>query len=557
MDSALRTAAPSDDGATEPVVVVIDDLSDLFVRTAEAEARLVAALQAMETVPIGQYRKVVAPAGHAERLATEWDLPDLRMRARLVRADVLLRDGDAVEAGRIARQAIAWATERDDSYLLARSHRQLALFFYLVGDMSDALAHAVQCVAHTGEDVPARLRANHLSVLAMVLHDSGSPEDARRRNEEALEIAVALGDGELSLQILNNLAYYAYQDGDPERAEHLIPQIRAVSARYGLPLDAGVLDTVARIEMTHGRYVEAVETLRPFLDGSAGHLLIERNALAECLLTVAEAQRLSGDIEAAQASLDRAVEVCEERNLGSARARVREEQAQVYAATGRHAEAYEEYRLFHTETQALQSAHREARARTLLAVFETEEARRESRRFREMARRDPLTGLYNRRFLDERLPLVLEQAAERGAPLSVALVDLDHFKRINDTLSHATGDAVLKGVAGLLADAVAGPAIAARLGGEEFVLVLPDTDVGEAARRCQRLRRAIADHGWQAVTGDLPVTASIGVATVLDGRGSAAALLAQADRNLYAAKRAGRNRVVADPAGRPLESTSP
>ncbi|MGC9665441.1 diguanylate cyclase [Planosporangium sp. 12N6] len=548
MDLALRTAsARSSVGAAEPVVDVIDDLSDLSAWSPQAEARVAAALGEMELVSLGRYRTVVVPAERAERLATEWGLPGLRMRARLVRADALLRDGDAVEAGRIAEQARAWATEHGDAHLLARSHRQLALFFYHVGDVSDAFAHAVQCVAALAEDVPARLRAKHLAILAMVAYDAGAPEDARRRNQEALEIATAIGDGELSLQILNNLAYTACRSGDHERAERLIDQIHAVAARHGSALGASVLDTIARIQLARGRYAEAEATLRPLLDGSAGHLLTEPNALAECLLTVAEAQRLRGHVDAAQASLDRATGVCEERNLASARSRVREEQAQLHAATGRYREAYEEYRAFHAETQAQQSTQREARARTLQAVFETEEARRESLRFRELALRDALTGLYNRRFVDERLPLVLEQAADRRAPLSVALVDLDHFKRINDTLSHATGDAVLQRLADLLSDAATGPAVAARFGGEEFVLVLPDTGADEAVRRCERLRRAIADHGWQAVTGDLPVTASIGVTTVADGQGTVAALLARADRNLYAAKRAGRNRVVADP----------
>jgi diguanylate cyclase (GGDEF)-like protein len=130
----------------------------------------------------------------------------------------------------------------------------------------------------------------------------------------------------------------------------------------------------------------------------------------------------------------------------------------------------------------------------------------------------------------------------------VALVDLDHFKRINDTLSHATGDVVLQQVAALLAESVTGPAVAARLGGEEFLLILPDADLGEAVRRCEQLRQAIAVHTWTSVTGDIPVTASIGVTTVADGHSTPSALLAQADRNLYAAKRSGRNRVIADPA---------
>jgi diguanylate cyclase (GGDEF)-like protein len=300
--------------------------------------------------------------------------------------------------------------------------------------------------------------------------------------------------------------------------------------------------------MTRGRYAEAEATLRPVLDGAARHLITEGNGLAEYLLTVAEAQRLRGDITAAQATLDRTAWVCEERKLASVRARVREEQAQLYAATGRYREAYEEHRRFYTETQALQSAQREAGARALQAVFETEEARRESVRFREMAQRDALTGLHNRRYVDEQLALLLERAAGRRTPLSVALVDLDHFKRINDTFSHATGDVVLQQIATLLDEAAVGPAVAARLGGEEFLLILPDADADEAMRRCEQLRQAIAAHAWTPVTGEIPVTASIGVTTVADRDSTPSALLAQADRNLYAAKRSGRNRVIADPA---------
>nr|WP_240943216.1 GGDEF domain-containing protein [Planosporangium thailandense] len=508
---------------------------------------MAAGLAAMEMVPTDEFRTVAEPARHAERLAADLGRTDLEMRARLVQADVLRREGDAVSSGRIAHEVNAWAVERGDAYLQARSHMLLALFFRHVGDLADALGHAVQAVARTGDEVPARIRARHLSVLAMVLHENGSSGEARQRAEEALAVATAAGDDEMMLQVLNNLAYSAYDDGDRERAQNFISEIRAISARCGLTLGAHVLDTIARVEMAEGRYAGAEETLRPILDGSARHLVSEAVSLAGCLLTVAEAQRLRGAFDVAQATLDRAAAVCEERGIASYAAQVREERAELYAAIGLFREAYEEYLLFHAESQALQSAEREARARALQAVFETEEARRESTRFRELAERDALTGLYNRRYVDEHLGALLERA-----PLSVALVDLDHFKRVNDTLSHAAGDLVLQEVAGLLAEAAAdtaaGGAVAARLGGEEFLLIFPETDAVEAARRCERVRRAIGEHSWGPVTGELPVTASIGVSTAIDGRITPSALLAQADRNLYAAKRAGRNRVVADPA---------
>jgi diguanylate cyclase (GGDEF)-like protein len=163
-----------------------------------------------------------------------------------------------------------------------------------------------------------------------------------------------------------------------------------------------------------------------------------------------------------------------------------------------------------------------------------------------MAHRDALTGLYNRRYVNERLPALLSEAVAQRTPLSMAILDLDHFKRINDTLSHSTGDTVLQEVSELLNDSVSGPMIVARIGGEEFLLLLPGMDAAEAAECCERLRLRIRAHAWESLTGTLPVTMSIGVTTTPDGRASSSTLLSLADRNLYVAKREGRDRVVAD-----------
>ena len=165
--------------------------------------------------------------------------------------------------------------------------------------------------------------------------------------------------------------------------------------------------------------------------------------------------------------------------------------------------------------------------------------------------RDPLTGLRNRRYVDEELPALI--AADPD--LTVAIADIDHFKRINDELSHDVGDQVLVQVAKLLDTelaAVAPDGFAARLGGEEFLLVLPATPVTLAATQLDGIRRAISDHDWHGTTNGLPVTVSIGVAGVSETTPrSQAAALATADRNLYAAKHAGRNRVVAGTAPEP------
>lgn len=123
----------------------------------------------------------------------------------------------------------------------------------------------------------------------------------------------------------------------------------------------------------------------------------------------------------------------------------------------------------------------------------------------------------------------------------VAMVDLDRFKRINDVCSHQIGDRVLVAVAALLQEAAA-PGFAARLRGEEFLVVLADEDVAGALLRLEALRRTVAEQNWAPLTGDLPVTVSLGVATAAIHSDPSPAL-ARADAALYAAKRGGRNRV--------------
>lgn len=187
-------------------------------------------------------------------------------------------------------------------------------------------------------------------------------------------------------------------------------------------------------------------------------------------------------------------------------------------------------------------------------MFETAEARRDAEHYREQARRDALTGLYNRRFIDERLPQAMAEATVTGTPLTVALIDLDYFKRINDTLSHDIGDRVLVAVADLLSarqDDLSAAGFAARIGGEEFLVVLPGVGATDAPQRLEQIRHDVASYRWAPVTGDLPVTVSIGAVSVVPVGETQAELLAEADRRLYAAKRAGRDRVVARAEDRP------
>ena len=157
---------------------------------------------------------------------------------------------------------------------------------------------------------------------------------------------------------------------------------------------------------------------------------------------------------------------------------------------------------------------------------------------------DPLTGCYNRRYLDERLREEVLRSQRSGRPLSLVVTDLDHFKRVNDTMGHPAGDRVLKGMAEiLLSEMRAQIDWVARLGGEEFVVLLPDTPLDAAGRVAERLRLAVAGTTFTHEGRDIHVTASFGVASRSEDD-TAATLLARADSNLYRAKEAQRNLVV-------------
>jgi two-component system cell cycle response regulator len=511
-------------------------------------AALEAAVVALEALPQTEFLAAAGPAVEIERQASEAGADDIAMRARLLRAMGLIREGASAEGGQWAHQVLAWAQESQHAFLTARAHRSLSIFYRQVGDLAEALAHAVQCFATLTADEPDTIRARHLMTLAVSLDEAGSLEEGDRRFEEALALATSIGDTELTLNILNNMAYTAFERDDEPGAWELVARMRKVQARTGRAFGALELDTIARVEMMGGHYDAVEDTLRTILDDGSDSLVAshEGDAPAVCMLTLAEARRLAGRYTAAQEALDAAAKVAEARGLVRVRAQAREEQAAIYAATGRFEEAYQEHRAFYAAATALHSAQREARARALQAVFEATEARRMSEHFREMAHRDALTGLYNRRYINERLPALLADAARHHAPLSLAILDLDHFKRVNDTLSHNTGDVVLQQVAQLMMEAVSGPMIAARMGGEEFLLILPSMDGYEAAERCERLRLRIRAHAWAPVTGTIPVTVSIGMTTMTRDSATPPALLAAADRNLYAAKHEGRDRVVTD-----------
>ncbi len=168
----------------------------------------------------------------------------------------------------------------------------------------------------------------------------------------------------------------------------------------------------------------------------------------------------------------------------------------------------------------------------------------------EMAITDALTGLHNRRYMETHLAALTEQAAQRGKPLAVLILDIDFFKSINDGHGHDAGDDVLREFAVRIRKSIRNIDLACRYGGEEFVIAMPETDLAVAAMVAERIRRRIAGEAFSIQQGatHLDVTLSIGIAALGGAGDTAAAMLKRADQALYRAKRDGRNRVVEEAA---------
>jgi diguanylate cyclase (GGDEF)-like protein len=165
------------------------------------------------------------------------------------------------------------------------------------------------------------------------------------------------------------------------------------------------------------------------------------------------------------------------------------------------------------------------------------------KRIEELAELDELTGSYNRRCIMRMLDEEIARAGRSGAPCSIALIDLDWFKRINDSFGHPTGDEVLRTFSITMFANIRGIDRFGRYGGEEFLLVLPDMSTDNAVRALDRLRAIIAELDWSAFSPDMSVTISAGVAT-LKPEETPDTFLARADCALYAAKARGRNRIA-------------
>ncbi len=448
-----------------------------------------------------------------------------RGRALALQGTVSLHRGDL--HGAFALATAAEPHIGDDAAARCEVAALKAHLSFFTGSYSEALRHAEEAIAVADEHGDVHLRVFARRAACMVFGNVGVT-DWQGQLRDVLDLSIAAGDRWQEAISRNDIACWHQHEGRTAEAEDEIERGLDIARelernRFAL----GVLhSTRSDIRLLAGRADEA----RADAERAIAALIEqgEPNPYVFGVTVRAEVQALAalGRLDEAQRSGEGALARLGE-HVPQARSLVLSTMAEALREAGRLEEAYDALsRSAELERQAVRELS-ELR-------ISLERATLEASALREEAERDWLTGLHNRRYLARQLESIAPQ-------FSIAVLDLDHFKAINDEHGHDVGDQVLVRIAGLLLGVVRHSDVVVRTGGEEFVLLMPASDRSAARHCCERALQAIRDAGWDEVAPGLTVTASVGIAS----SGESDDLAALADRRLYAAKRAGRDRIVA------------
>lgn len=524
----------------------------------------------------GDYRAGAALARQAADLAAAVRDDQLHAAALRVHAVHSVRLGDHEQAVRSTELAAQLLSGGGDDRALCKVQTVQALAYTKLGLYDEALR-----ALSTGLDIAERVEEPELlfwvfNRIGGVHGFLGDYRQGKAFLTRALDLARTDLDDESVFCILNNLSDNAVglvkelrAAGDPTAAENALGDglsyakdalvlARSAQHPYRESMCLGNFGTLLTLA---GEYDEATEMLK--VSGKLGAENGYKSLELAALQGIATVHLEQGRTAEAIAILGTVLEMASEPNEKTTIMVVHQQLASAYEARGDAATALRHYRTYHEAERGVYSAMAETRARLLTNRFELDNARLEAERARleaalhrvrreeleqeklawqAEAREDQLTGLWNRRYQDEELARLVGAATAGNRPLCVAVGDVDRFKGINDHFGHPVGDEVLKRLAGILRGGSRPDDLVTRMGGEEFCLAFPDTDLPAARDICERLRAAVQTYDWGALRPGLAVTISLGVARLAPGS-TATQVLDAADAQLYRAKRHGRNRV--------------
>ena len=559
----------------------------------DGSARLAHLLAASErSLNVGDHGPGRTEAREALALAETQGSARAQADALMLLASHELRMGEMEASLAALHRALTLFTEAGDLKRVSAALNGMVMAYYNLGLQEEALEHASRSLEAAKQSGDAHTLAWAYNRAGLGHAAVGNIAEGIVSLEFALSLAREIGDSETIFAALNNLiedlnaiSGELMDEGAVEeahqrvsRALELGPEGLELARRSESPYEESIiLLTYGQTLALAGRHEDALAAI------SQGEELAERGGYRPLLI---EARFKKSRLELARGELDLAIEhYCALlREADSAReplvlVDIHLDLYRAYKAQGRYQSALEHHEHFHELEREQQSQLAKTRARVLSTHLDLDRARIEAQRAqleaelersrtRELeaqalamreehelltrrADQDGLTGLWNRRHVEHELPRLIREAAVRREPMSVAFVDADHFKTINDRFGHLAGDDVLRRLAEVLMANVRPTDVVARLGGEEFVVLLPGADAVSAVALGQRLCDAMRATDWGEVAEGCTLTVSVGVAAreprgliTHDVERDVAELLGRADEALYSAKRAGRDRVV-------------
>ncbi|TFC20826.1 GGDEF domain-containing protein [Cryobacterium glucosi] len=511
-------------------------------------------------------------AAQAEQvLATFGITPAECAQARELLALHRLRLGEVEASVRHGLLALEYLVDTGELLRQSQVHCTLALAFHESGLHEPALRHVLGALSAARASGSKLAEFWALSRSSMVHVGMADAQRALELGRQALDLSRLLEDAEARFAGLNNLGDTCLELAKTQSAQGLDPADALREAldnvQQGAALAQGqghvFWETIARTNLVSilielRRYGEAREQvgLSKRLAAANGYRNLELDNDAQ----LAELLRAEGRIDEATAMMVAQLADPFIEDDPARLTRLHRALGEMYKERGHFKFALDHAEKLHELTLRLTRQTAGLQSRMLINTLEIEQARHETERSQleaqvlriraekldQQAHTDPLTLLPNRRALDRQLPALMRRAHDRAQPLCAAMVDLDHFKRVNDAHGHATGDRVLAAMGTILTDAIRDSDLAVRLGGEEFLLVFGDATPADAAKACERLLDAVSGFRWDDVAPGLRCTVSIGLAVRNSGERTAH-WLARADKALYEAKRAGRNRVESAP----------
>ncbi|OYU25337.1 MAG: hypothetical protein CFE41_21860 [Burkholderiales bacterium PBB2] len=515
-----------------PLQARLDQAHSLLEALGEVPGHLDALnLQALIQERLGSYEQALLLHQRALELARLHRLARAEARALSNMAVTRMTLGQLPEALELLQHSLSLAEQSGSIVDQAYALGQLGQVLQGIGEMELAAEHlqrSLRCARQT-QDL-ARQATSALD-LGALLSKLSQHAEARLHLDEALTLSRRTGNVNDLGQALLGLGQSCLRQGDMGAARAAFEEARPLAER------AGDIPTLCSIE-----------------------------------LGLADMWNAGDELDQAQSALARALAQATNSRLSALASQAHRALSELAEQRGEHALALQHYKAHHACEQRLLGEHSQQRLRGLFArqqaqalSQELQAARQADQEkqalltqlsaqadlLRQLSHEDGLTGLANRRWLD----LLLEQEFERAArfrhPLSLAMLDLDHFKAVNDRFGHKVGDAVLRQVGRLLRDHCRRADVVARYGGEEFTLLLVETPLPLASQLCDKLRQQVERFDWRSLHPDLhAITVSMGLAGNAEAH-EPEALCALADGRLYSAKNEGRNCVRPPPSPMP------